>query len=302
MSRGIKYLLGLLSIVSVFVILYMTLEYYGRQRSIAIFVGIPLILGWMIGLMQFKNPVAVAFQYTTLVLCVIAPLVGEGLICILMAAPIVYPIVLIVAYVRSRLADRDNHRNLSSVMLILPFLYTGYFEDPHAVGKLESLNSTVIVDVAPEALWNTLEDMNWNIPDNRPVMLKLGYPVPQKIISEKSRLGNKRRIVFNNGTIVGTITKSVAGRELVLALDYEDARGEFFNRWVDLVEMRFELKPLDTQRTELTHTAVYHRKLPLGFYFRPIEKFSASILENYLLTSFAKYVERKDGFSGLSGE
>jgi hypothetical protein len=255
-------------------------------------VGIPFLLGWMIGLMRFQRPVMIAFQYTTVVLCVISPLLGEGVICILMAAPIVYPITMVIAYVVGRSLDHRRGRMMMTILTALPFLYTGLMEDPGRPGELKRLTSTVVISASPAAVWNALEDMTWEIPDTRPGILRLGYPVPQKIVSQKSALGNERRIVFNTGTIVGRITHIDPEKNLTLALSYTDTRGEFFHRWVDLSEMRFELRETAPGNTLLTHTAVYRRKLPLAFYFDPIERLTASVLENYLLTAFAGHVER----------
>lgn len=295
---ALKILLGLLTVVSVFVLSYKYLDYAQRERTVALFVGIPFLLGWLIGLMRFKRPVMIAFQYTTVVLCVVSPLLGEGVICILMAAPIVYPITMVVAYVVGRASEKRAPKTLLSLMVAAPFLYSAIAEDPGNPQAQRRLQSGVVVHAAPAAVWDALEDMTWIIPDKRPAVLRLGYPVPQRIISEKSRLGNERRIVFNTGTIVGRITRMKQNQHLTLALATENVRGEFFSRWVDLEEMSFALKQIAPNRTVLSHTAVYRRKLPLEFYFDPIERFTAGLLEDYLLKAFAAHVAMLPGETG----
>lgn len=297
-SLPLKILLGLLTVVSVFVLTYEYLDYAQRQRTIALFIGIPFLLGWMIGLMRFKKPIMIAFQYTTVVLCVVSPLLGEGVICILMAAPIVYPITMIVAYVVGRASEKGRGKTLLSLMVAAPFLYSATFEDPSQRQDQRRLESAVIVNAGPEVVWNALEDMTWIIADKPPAILRLGYPVPQRIISEKSRIGNERRIVFNTGTIVGRITRMQPNEHLTLALSTENAHGEFFSRWVDLEEMSFALQQIAPNRTVLSHTAVYRRKLPLEFYFDPIERLTAGILEDYLLGAFAAHVAALPGDTG----
>lgn len=297
-SLTLKILLGLLTVVSVFALTYKYLDYVQRDRTVALFVGIPFLLGWMIGLMRFKKPIMIAFQYTTVVLCVVSPLLGEGVICILMAAPIVYPITMTVAYLVGWASEKGRGKTLLSLMVAAPFLYSAVAEDPARPQAQRRLQSSVVVHAAPAVVWNALEDMTWIIPDRRPAILRLGYPVPQRIISEKSRLGNERRIVFNTGTIVGRITRMKENQHLTLALATENAHGEFFSRWVDLEEMSFALQQIAPNRTVLSHTAVYRRKLPLEFYFDPIERFTARILEDYLLKAFAAHVATLPGDTG----
>lgn len=284
-----RYLLGLLTVSGVFGVLYWILVRVEGLTSASMFVGIPVILGWLIGLMPLKNTVAAAAQYTTLILCIIAPLVGEGVICILMAAPIVYPIVLVVAFLVKSSHDKARSK-LGAVVVMMPYLF-GILQpvDPAKTSD-EFIYNSVLIAAPPEIVWNTLEDLDLRISDNRPWLLRLGYPVPMRISSKGMNRGDRRLIEFNNGTISAHVSQVVPYKSMTLDLSIQDSHGEFFDRWVDLSEMQFHLVRVGTTHTLLIHSAKYKPKLALRWYFAKIEKFTSRLLEEYLLGEFANHV------------
>src|SRR4026208_1525224 len=105
-SRAVAILVAILIPSGVVALLYWALLLGRLDRSVAMFIGIPVVLGWLISLLSGRGPVTEMLVRTVLVLLillvVLAPLLGEGVICILMASPIVIAIVLLVALIHYR--------------------------------------------------------------------------------------------------------------------------------------------------------------------------------------------------------
>jgi hypothetical protein len=81
--------------------LAMQLLTVGRLRdTTAFFVGLPVLLGVLtIQLTRTSSPLGVAMQSSVIFLAIVAPVLGEGSICLLMAAPLFLGVVALIAFV-----------------------------------------------------------------------------------------------------------------------------------------------------------------------------------------------------------
>lgn len=112
-------LIALIVAFSVGGILYRLLMQHALGHSAAMFIGIPAVMAILLALTpKAKTITGGIVKGITLALLIIAPLLGEGYLCILMAAPLFYVIGIIVGLLvdRSRL---NRNATLSCVALVL---------------------------------------------------------------------------------------------------------------------------------------------------------------------------------------
>ncbi len=273
--------LGLLAVAgALFVLIYRTLVVAHLDRGLAMFVGVPMFLGMFAAGTTPRNAVGASMKYLTLCLCVIAPLLGEGSVCLLMSAPIVYPITALTAW----LGSRPSGGKLRAVALV-PFLVALYARTPTSELPLVEVSDTLEVDGTPDEVWGEMDRVTLPL-EAPPLFLRAGFPTPKAILGEGLSPGSERRIVFDNGTVVAHLTAMGPGLRAAMTMSYEKVGHEFFDRWLLLEDSMFAFDPIPGNRTRITHTTHYRRLLAPAFYFGPLEEYGVHRMQRYLLTSF----------------
>lgn len=270
--------------VSVFTIVYYTLVHAHLDRTLAMFVGVPCVLGVFAANTRPIGAVARSMKYLTLCLCIAAPLLGEGMICLAMSAPIAYPLVALVAWLASRGAARD--KNIVRGIAIIPFLWAIFARTPIDERPVVEATDAIELDATPDQVWRALEHVKLPLGDELPLFLRIGFPSPRALTSGGLEVGAERRVVFDNGTVVAHVVEATPGVRFRVTLSYEEVGHEFFDRWIDLQDATFTLQPLEGGRTRLTHVTRYRRLLDPAIYFGPMEEAGVHLMQRYLLQQF----------------
>jgi hypothetical protein len=273
-----------------FAMVYHALQLVHLDRSIAMFVGVPLLLGLFCANTRPQRALGSALKYTTVLLCIVSPLLGEGAVCVLMAAPIIYVVVIVVVLVYSWLSD--NNRTKFNAIAILPFLYAVWDARPPEQSQLVTISDSVEMQASPEVLWETFAHLALPLDQPLPLFLRAGFPEPQEIRGEGLFVGAERRVIFDNGTIVARVDAVEFPKSFHVTLSYEGIGHEFFNRWMILEEATFTLNALPGGSTRVTHQTSYRRLLSPGLYFAPLEEYGAHLLQQYLLEVCASYLKQ----------
>jgi len=88
---------GLVVVSSAFAVLYKTAERTGFGHTSVMFLGIPAVLAILLALLpRAKSATGAILKGITFALLIVAPLLGEGYLCILIASPLFYVVGLIV--------------------------------------------------------------------------------------------------------------------------------------------------------------------------------------------------------------
>jgi hypothetical protein len=270
-----------------FSIIYRSLVVEHLDRGVAMFVGVPMFLGMFAAGTTPEKAVGAAMKYVTLCMCVIAPALGEGSVCLLMAAPIVYPIAALAAWAGSRPAGGK----IRAVALV-PFLVAIWGRTPVAEQPLVEITDSLDVDGAPDEVWGEMDRVTLPL-EPPPLFLRAGFPTPKAIHGEGLSPGSERRIVFDNGTVVAHLTTMGPGLRAAMTMSYENVGHEFFDRWLVLEDSTFAFDPVPAHRTRITHTTHYRRLLAPAFYFGPLEEYGVHQMQRYLLTSFRDQLEAR---------
>lgn len=149
--------------------------------------------------------ILVAFQLMFVVGAGLLLLAFEGVICLIMALPIVAALTLIGALIGKAIAgmspsfDRRNY----PLMLVLPIFA---LLEPHiTVRPLSEVATTIEIDAPPETVWRNVVTFS-ELPEAKEWYFKLGIACPERATIVGQGVGAVRYCIFSTGEFVEPIT------------------------------------------------------------------------------------------------
>ena len=268
----------------------------GTQQMGAIAIcAMPVLLGIMAGRFRPDRPMRTALIMTAIALVGGLPILGEGAICVIVICPL-YLIVGVVtagitgAVVRGR---RLPPRLFEIVLLLVPAvgirLESQLLREPRDV---VTIADSIVVDAPRDAVWSTVSRLELHLserPSTLPArVLTAMLPRPTALVGEGVSVGDVRRVVFDNGTLLATVTRSEPLRRFDIDLRVEQAGREFFDHWAELLNATFTFDEIPGGRTLITHATRYRPRVSPRWYFEPLERLFAKKVQAFLLEEFAR--------------
>lgn len=136
----------------------------------------------------------------------------EGLICILMALPLVLPLALAGALVGRWAAASDGEQKSSAMLMLLALPLTAGIEPPSGV-TVHEVRSSVIIDAPPDAVWPHVVSFS-ALAEPADWLFRAGVAYPVSAHIQGSGVGAVRYCVFSTGSFVEPITHWEPGRRL----------------------------------------------------------------------------------------
>jgi hypothetical protein len=173
---------------------------YGRhlETTSLIFIGIPTLLAiLLVFTVRPKSAMGTAITGTTFVLLLSAIVFGEGVICILMAAPIFYFVGAIIGAV---LEGSRRTQGRTQMMLLVPLLLMSFegTSDRISLPREESVTAKRVVAVGSDEITDALA-APLRFRTNLPFYLRMGFPRPVSASGSGLEVGSRRRIGFAGG-------------------------------------------------------------------------------------------------------
>ena len=184
-----------------------------QDYGLALFIGLPFLLGAVSAYLynhhqarRWGQSIGIAMLTVTIALVAIFLFAMEGLLCIAMAAPIVYPIALAGSLVGHALAQRTPGGATAMTLLILIAPGLMAFESANPSKEpLFPVMTSVRVKAPPQAVWEELVAFSrMEEPDEFLFRAGISYPVEARI--EGTGVGACRYCWFNTGPFVEPIT------------------------------------------------------------------------------------------------
>jgi hypothetical protein len=268
--------------------LLLRLVYYTQNETRALmFVGIPTVLAVLMALSPAaKHPVGIAARGVTIGLLISAILFGEGVICVLMAAPIAYIIAISVAFAVSR--SRPKGPAVMGLAL-LPFICMSLEGVSHQLSfpREQTVQVERLVTARPDQVEAILAGpMNFHT--RLPVFLRMGFPRPVSSRGTGLELGTVRRIHFAGG-------EGHPG-DLVMRVESRDSSAVIFRavedhskiaHWLTWHTAEVRWRAVDANHTAVTWTLRYRRGLDPAWYFVPWEQYGARLAAGCLIDNLA---------------
>lgn len=264
---------------------------YGGGFGWAAFFATPLCLGLLAGLARSDEPVKYSVLWSFICLVLVAPVMGEGLVCIVVLGPMFLLIAMLTALMTGLIARRTHSPAKYALLLLPPALFALEKRPLPSELPTATVSDEVIINAPPDVAWASIDQLGLRFDGAMPWFVRELMPKPVAIWGSGASVGSVRRVEFENGTVVANVVESEWPRRFRMSLGYESPGREFFDHWTDLKDTEFEFHALPDGRTRLVHTTRYTRKIFPAWYFEPVEQFGAHLIQKYMLDHYAEYFE-----------
>lgn len=268
--------------------LLLRLVYYTNNEITSLmFVGIPTVLAVLLAWTpSAKSSVGIAARGVTIGLLISAILFGEGVVCVLMAAPIAYVVAISVALAVSK--SRPKGPAVMGLAL-LPFVCMSFegVSNRLSLPREQTVHVDRVVGARPDEVEATLAGpMSFHT--LLPVFLRMGFPRPVSARGTGLEPGAERTIHFAGG-------EGHPG-DLVMRVESRDSSAVIFRavddrskiaHWLKWRTAEVRWRAVDANHTAVTWTLHYWRGLDPAWYFVPWEQYGARLAAGYLIDNLA---------------
>ena len=253
------------------------------ETTSLMFVGIPAVLAaTLVVLVRPKSAMGTAMTGTTFVLLLSAILFGEGLICVLMAAPIFYIVGAVIGAVMQ--GGRDS-KSTTRMMLLAPILLMTLEGTSRrlSLAREQSVTVTRVVAAQRGEIANALA-APLRFQTDLPLYLKMGFPRPVSASGAGLTVGSQRVIGFAGGegkpgALVMEVVETAPERIMFRAVT-DKSKIAHWLRWEDAV---VRWRQIDEKHVEVEWTLHYQRNVDPAWYFEPWERYATRLATEYLM-------------------
>lgn len=293
-------LAGLVVLFVVAVVLLKILKGAGLEQTSAFYIGIPAVLALLLTLSSPSTSViGLSLKTMTVFLLLSMPVLGEGFVCVIFAAPIFYLVALLVAVVVQAIRGQETRRRGLPIVVLPVVLFTLSLEGVTPALTFDgssavSASRTVDADGADvvAALQRPLDFAGTPLSG----VLGWGFPEPQTDHGSGLSIGDRRSIQFDGAHHRSFPSRQHHWGESTSALDLvvtdrTDSSVHLaavrdttpISSWLTWNGADVRWRGLPDGGTEITWTLTYTRELAPAFYFAPVEKFVAERAARYLV-------------------
>jgi hypothetical protein len=288
-SIGIAFLLTAL-ILGAFI--YRIIRNIGMMHTSLIFIGIPLVLGALLACAPWpKSATGGILRGIALALLIVAPLVGEGYLCILFASPLFFGVGLLIGGIIDLSRKDRRTTTLSCVILLLPFTLEGTTPQL-SFNRAQSATAMHIVNM-PAAQVAAALAQSPQIANPLPRFLRIGFPRPLTATGSGLSVGSLRVIHFTGaeGDPPGDLTMRVTESNLQSASGHirfeTTSDSSKLTQWLQWRSSDVTWRAIDSTHTTVTWRIGFDRQLDPFWYFAPWEQFAVHKAADYLITANA---------------
>jgi len=293
-SFRISIILTLIFFTTGFLFLHYGLSDYGWM----LFVLLPIVLGIAIGALPSKRSALVGLTITTIIflLCLIA--MGlEGFICVIMTLPIILPLMFlgsVITHLVQRYHQIKSTDKLPVLALpLLVFLFGSPIEKLLVKNKQEiiEVRSEIILPYSNMQVYNAIKSVDTLIAE-KPLLMKIDLPIPQKCVLEKEEVGGLRTCYFSGGKIIEKITALEKGKLLQMDVIKYELTGR---KWLGFKEAIYRFDSLDANRCKMTRITTYTSELKPRFYWGPLERLGIEQEHQYVFDNLINDLNKRYG-------
>jgi uncharacterized membrane protein (DUF485 family) len=205
----------------------------------------------------------------------------EGIICILLAAPLAVPIVMLGAALGRGVAiARHNRRNPIASVAVLPMIFMLEAAIPPEAPIATQFE--IEIGAAPDIVWQALTSPeSIGVAPGLPALAGLAYPMSGKL--EGEGVGAKRIGAFSTGTATEVVTEWKRDRVLAFRVEHQPPAMEEMSPYRRVHaphvqgyfltgETRFDLMPIGSNRTLLRVSSEHKLRIDPVPYWEPIAR------------------------------
>jgi hypothetical protein len=263
---------------------YRVLMFAQLGHSSLMFMGIPTVLAIMLCLAPpAKSITGGIMKSITFALLIIAPLLGEGYLCILFASPIFYMLGAIIgAFADTARAKRRATLGCVAILL-LPICLEGVTPQ-WSFNRTQTVAATAIVAASADQVEQALAQSP-DVHTPLPRFLSIGFPRPIWARGQGLHPGDTRTIHFTGaeGDPPGDLTMRITASRPGLVHFQTVSDTSKLTQWIAWRSSQVEWRAIDATHTQVTWTIQFDRQLDPAWYFAPWERFAVRDAAQYLL-------------------
>jgi hypothetical protein len=260
----------------------------GLGHTSLMFIGIPAVLAIILVLAPTpKSATGSILRGMTLALLIVAPLVGEGYLCILFASPLFLAVGLVVGTIVDSSRVKRSTTLSCIAIIILPFSLEGIVPQL-TYNRSQSVEATQIIN-APSSQIQAALTQSPDITTALPRFLSIGFPRPLEATGSGLALNSPRTIHFAGaeGDPPGDLVMRVASSKNGYVRFEVISDSSKLLQWVRWQSSEVAYTPIDATHTKVTWRISFDRQLDPYWYFAPWEQFAVRQAANYLITANA---------------
>lgn len=274
--------------------------------GLSFFVFLPFSLGYIHGNPRVKKNSWYGLIASFICFCILLLSNNlEGLVCILFSLPLILIAVLFGVIIRvilgvakkTKLPKDEYNEDLlddnllkSSVVPLLIVIAMGVIEKQWQLNPTEiiEVQSSIVLPYSPMQVYETIKSVD-TLDAEKPFLMQLDLPVPQKCILEEEKVGGLRTCYFEGGTIVERITALEKGKLLQMdVIDYELTG----RKWLGFREAIYTFEELPNGHCKMTRITTYSSHLYPRIYWEPLEKMGIEQEHQYVFSNLQKDLKK----------
>jgi hypothetical protein len=263
------------------------------EHTSLVFIGLPALAAITLLHTRPRTAIGTVNKVIAILLCLSGILFGEGLICILMAAPIFFLVGTVVGWVINKLTGRrspedppsGNWRGMVS-LVVVPLSLEGVVPS-FAFNRNAHVTVSRTVDATPADVRLAIGAVP-SFDRELPRFFRLGFPTPMHASGAGLRVGDERRVMFAHGRHhSGALVMRVAATDSGSALFTVVSDSSYITHWLSWEAADVRWERVDTAHTRVTWTLRYRRRLDPAWYFAPLERYGVGLAAGYLIETLA---------------
>lgn len=270
--------------------LYHALVRNKLEQTAALFIGLPAVLAIALALSpSAKSATGLIMKTTTIALLMSGPILGEGFICVVMAAPLFYLVGAVIGLVIDRGRRKQKSISLQAVVL-LPILLASLEGTTPALTfpTREEVTVRKVVSGLPADVERALAQRPL-FDETLPPFLRMKFPLPTSTSGEGLSIGAERKIHFAGGEgKPGDLTLRVTGHDASSVTFTAESDTSHIAHWLTWRTSHVAWREAGPGRTEVEWTIVYDRELDPAWYFAPWERYATRLAAEYLIDNLAR--------------
>ena len=299
-NSGMWWVIGLAVASSVFAGLYHGLKWVGWGNSAAMFLGLPAVLAILLALTpKAKTITGGIVRGITFVPLIVAPLLGEGYLCIRMAAPLFYLVGVIIGLLSDWLLRRGAGQGgtvACVVVVLLPMCMEGVVPSMTFDRRQMVEVTRVVAGSAAQVERALAESPRLETP--LPRYLRIGFPRPLEATGGGLELGAMRTLHFSGaeGDPAGDLVMRVTARGPGYVRTEAMSDGSKLTQWMKWDSSEVEWRAVDAGHTRVTWRIGFERELDPAWYFTGWERAAVQMMAAlYMIAANATPVARAGG-------
>ena len=267
---------------------YRIIIHMGFGSTSLMFIGLPAVLAILLLLAPTpKSATGSILRGIALALLVVAPLMGEGYLCILFTAPLFLGVGLLFGLFADRSRAKKNITMSCVALVLLPMSLEGVV--PWLTqNRALSVEATATVNASQGEVVTALAKSP-DITANLPFFLRIGFPRPLEARGKGLSVGELRTIHFAGaeGDPPGDLVMRVAVADPGYIRFDSVSDSSKLRQWIRWRSSEVIYRPIDATHTAVSWRISFDRQLDPSWYFAAWEKFAVQQAADYLIAANA---------------